>query len=97
MNRAKKNDLARNRFLWLAQELDDRAEEARERAGFHALEAVEMERSPENAEAAADCRERALKLSAAASAYLDVRNLLRVLINDLATSQQVEVAGAPKR
>lgn len=47
-------------------EMQDRVQEARQQAGFHALEALESDNRAE------DCRERASRLSVRASAYLEV-------------------------
>lgn len=56
----------------LITELEDQIEEIRETAGFHALEALEAENQD-----ARDCREKALKLSARASAFVEVIDKLK--------------------
>jgi hypothetical protein len=94
MHHARKNDLLRKQLSALADDMDERAQELRECAGFQALEAVEMERSPENAGPAAECRERALRLSAQASGLLDAAHIIRRRYDCLVHS---ETPGSPRQ
>lgn len=69
---SKRQNYVRNLVRKLIQEVEERIEDARERAGFHALEALEADNQD-----ARDAREEALKLSARASAYVEMRDLLQ--------------------
>jgi len=69
---SKRQNAVRNLIRKLTNEIEERIEDARERAGFHALEALESDNQD-----AREQREEALKLSARASAYVEVRDLLQ--------------------
>ena len=68
----KKNNATRALLRRLADELEDKVDDIRGEAGFHALEALEADNQD-----AQESRERALKLSARASAFLEVIELIR--------------------
>jgi len=69
---SKRQNYIRNLVRKLISEIEERIEDARERAGFHALEALESDNQD-----AREQREEALKLSARASAYVEMRDLLQ--------------------